>query len=156
MVQAKTHLHLSANCSVTLSLLGLVPVYACHFIDSDKKPFAPTMSVSLATYNAHHGGCFNTEPTLLHAPYQHQSSRTSMLSSLKKKLSRRSSNPQNDPTWGGVNTSSTSPTTSKSLGPRSGGLAPPQDNNPFSSSSSPATRRPSKLITKTCYINMLF
>lgn len=57
-----------------------------------------------------------------------------MFGSLRKKLSKRSSNPMND-------ASANSNAQASTQQPRSGGFAPPQDNNPFSSS--PATRRPS-------------
>ncbi|KAF2828165.1 hypothetical protein CC86DRAFT_393303 [Ophiobolus disseminans] len=66
-----------------------------------------------------------------------------MFGSLKKKLSKRSSNPLNDPTWSGAGMSSNAPTNAKSTGPWSGGLTPPQDHNSVSSSS-PATRRPNR------------
>lgn len=61
-----------------------------------------------------------------------------MFGGLKKALSKRKSNSNNDPTWG--HTTAGSPVSNKVAGSRRGGLAPSSsDNQP---SASPATRRP--------------
>ncbi|KAH7071673.1 hypothetical protein FB567DRAFT_455272 [Paraphoma chrysanthemicola] len=60
-----------------------------------------------------------------------------MFGNLRKRLSKRNSNPLNDSSWSGAGTQQIA---AKPAGSRTTGLAPPQDNGPFSSS--PATRRP--------------
>ena len=133
----------SATCSFKLSPVGS-PFPFAPPLTQIKAVCSYFMSVSHATYQ-----CINSgDPLRLSTLHNIQpaSSKFSMFGSLKKKLSKRSPNPLNDPTWADANTRSTSPTAPKPAGSRSGGLAPPQDNNPFSSSS-PATRRPSKCNT---------
>ncbi|KAF1939924.1 hypothetical protein EJ02DRAFT_424428 [Clathrospora elynae] len=65
---------------------------------------------------------------------------------LKNTFSKRKSNSSNDPTWGTAtlaHSPAVAPVSSKSVGSRSGGLAPPSSSGPFASSST-ATRRPNR------------
>lgn len=66
--------------------------------------------------------------------HAYRPSHVTMFGSLKKKLSRRSSNPM---------TETNAAHSAKSMGSRSPGLTPPSNNDSFTSAA-PATRRPSK------------
>lgn len=87
----------------------------------------------LTAMSGFHSGFYNNPYNNDH--HEYQPPHVTMFGSLKKKLSRRSSNPVTDP-----NTVQST----KSMGSRSSGLTPPPVSNPLSSAS-PATRRPSKL-----------
>jgi hypothetical protein len=128
----------SASCAIKLLPLGSVPI--APLLNQVKDRLLLPMSVSPADRQCFYTGDAPRTSTLHSISYYKP--KTTMFGSLKKKLSKRSSNSHNDPTWGGANTSSTSPTTQKPIGSRTAGLAPPQDNNQYTSS--PATRRPSK------------